>query len=185
MPLGMPMPARRELGRLHELALLLQHFRRCKLVLVAGDDVDLDLPEGMARLEREDVGRDSSRPEDESVGARVTVRDPSGNRRDPLRESQYGNARTGAGKRGEHLVTEGVEIADMIRNLRLAVLAGHPARPYTGVCRSRTPGVLQIEAGERLRREDQPGSVAEGSEVAQKPHSELPVPVDDHPEFTS
>src|ERR1051325_316780 len=118
---------------------------------VAGADRDHERrpPEcGPEAVERE-VGRHAAGPEDETAGPEPAEPEPPARGRGALGKAVDFNPRVPGGP-AEHAVGEQVEIAEVVLDLDLAVLLGHPRRADPAGA-----GLLEIRPGKPLRGDEE------------------------------
>src|SRR2546422_9681630 len=84
----------------------------------------------------------------------------------------------------EHLGVERVQVAHVVVDLAQPVFARHPRGADLALA-GRYRRVLQVEARQRLRRDEQPPAVRQRLEVPQEPARQLPVAVAHEPDLAN
>jgi hypothetical protein len=184
-------------ARLRQPGLLLgEERRRRELVGVADDERDAERAQRVAVGAREvEVVRERAAPEHERVGRReaaaAAVRRPPARRGRALREAEHaqrGHARPAAagraaGHRGRGRLERPVEVAQVVDDLGVAVLARHPRGAHARRRAGRRLAAVDVEARQRLGRHHEPTRPRAGvlGEVAHEVAGELPVAVQREP----
>jgi hypothetical protein len=80
------------------------------------------------------------------------------------------------------VVVKKIQVADIVGDLGVPVLAGHPGTADPGI-RPVTPrGIAHVEAVQRLRRRHEPVWSGDPAETPDEPGRELAITVEDDPE---
>ena len=127
-----------------------------------------------------DVGRKRAGPENELIRARTSQRQPPGHRGDALREPQHAEPDRSSGRR-PHEVVQRVEVGDLVGNLVVPILTGHPRRAHPRRLVVRRRRAVEVESGQRFRRDDEPRGRGHPLERREKGLRQLSVAVTDHP----
>src|ERR1019366_5492072 len=110
--------------------------------------------------------------------------DPAGGRRPALREAEDGHRQlTVAAEPRENGLVDGIEVRDVVGDLRLAVFARHPARADLRVpVQARLP-VAVVEARERLGRDDETRAIVDRVKALEERGGKLGVAVEHVPDL--
>lgn len=148
-------------------------------VVGAVDEVDVGGLEAgdCRRIFKGEVGGDGTAPEEEAKGRDVSGGEPAAGGGHALGEAEDGDGRRGGVELGCDGVVDGVEVVEVVGDVVLAVLFGHPGGA------DGAGAAMEVEAVKGFGGDDEGVVVQEDVEVLDECGGQLTVAVDDVPEF--